>query len=59
MYDLLRASICDIVRSDEVQHLIDDRIFKSIDDHKDMQRDAGDILPHICTARCKARVRNN
>ena len=59
MDDLIRASICDIVRSDKVQHLIDDGIFKSVDDHKDMQNDAGDILPHICTERCKRRVGNN
>ena len=53
MDDLIRASICDIVRSDEMQHLIDDGIFKSVDNHKDMQNDAGDILPHICTERYK------
>ena len=59
MHDLIRASVCDIVRSEKVQHLIDDGIFKSVDDHRDIQRDAGDILSHICTARCKARVDNN
>ena len=59
MNDLIRASIYDIVRSDEVQHLIDDGIFISVDDHKDMQINAGDILPHICTVCCKAKVGNN
>ena len=56
MDGLIRAFIWDVVRSDEVQYLIDDGIFKSIDDDKDMQKDGGDILPHICTERCKKRV---
>ena len=56
MDDLIRASICNIVRSDKVQHLIDDGIFKSVDNHKDMQKDAGDISPRICTERCKKRL---
>ena len=49
MDDLIRVFTCNIVRSDKVQHLIDDGIFKSVDDHEYMQKDAGDILPHICT----------
>ena len=56
MDDLIRASICDIVRSDKVQHLIDDGIYKSVADHRDMQKDAGDISPRICTERCKKRL---
>ena len=54
--DLIRASICDIVRTDEVQHLIDDGIFTDTKDYEEMQKDAGNILPHICNARCKKRV---
>lgn len=53
MDDLIRASICDIIRSDKVEDLIKDGIFKSVDDHRYIQRDAGNILPHICTAQYK------
>lgn len=56
MDDLIRASICNIVRSDEVQHLINDGILKSVDDHRGIQRDSGNILPHICTVRYKKRL---
>ena len=59
MDDLIRASICDLIRSDNVQQLIDEGIFKSADNHKDMQKDAGDTLPFICTEQCKNRVGNN
>ena len=45
MDDLIRASICDFIRSDKVQQLIDEGIFKSANDHKDVQKDAGDTLP--------------
>ena len=54
--DLIRASVCDIVRSDEVQHLIDDGIFKEMKNKDDMHKDAGNMLPHICNTRCKKRV---
>ena len=59
MDDLIRASICNFIRSDKVQQWIDEGIFKSADDHKDVQKDAGDILPFICTEQCKNRVGNN
>ena len=59
MDDLIRDSICDIVRSDEVQHLIDDSFFISVDDHRGIPKDGSDIFPHICISQCKAWVGNN
>ena len=47
------------MRTDEVQHLIDDGIFTDTKDYEEMQKDAGNILPHICSARCKKRVAHN
>jgi hypothetical protein len=46
----------DIVRSDEVQALIDEGIFKSIDDVQDMMSDAEKFLPHRCNPRCQIRI---
>ena len=57
--DSIRSSDCDIVISDEVQHLINDGIIKEFDDIYEMQKDAATILPHICNTRCKKRVTSN
>ena len=57
--DLIRASIYDIVRSDEMQHLIDDGIFNEVTDVLKMKQDAAIILPHIFNARYKKRVASN
>ena len=46
---LIKASICNIIRSDEVQYLIDDGNFKSVDDYRDMQKDGVVISPHLFT----------
>ena len=54
--DLFRVSVCDIVRVDEVQHLIHDEIFAETKDVDDIQKDAGNILPRICNIQCKKRV---
>ena len=54
--DLIRASILDIVRSDEIESLINDGIFRCVEDHKAMVRDAESFLPHRCNSRCQAAV---
>lgn len=54
--DLIRASVLEIVRTSEVQTLLDEGIFKSMDDYQDMMKDARKFLPHICNPRCLARV---
>ena len=55
----MRASVYDIVKADEGQHIIDHGIFKEVDDLYEMQQDAAIILPHICNFRCKNRVVSN
>ena len=59
MDNLIRASVCDTIRSDEVQHLIDDGVLKEVSDVFKMQKDSAIILPHICNTRCKKRVASN
>ena len=54
--DLIRADIGSIVRSDEVQHLIDDGILKSNEDWKELNVLSDEILPHRCTPRCQVRI---
>lgn len=56
--DLCRCSILDIVRSNEVQKLINDGTFKSIDDYKEMTNDAFMFLGHKCDSRCLTRTDN-
>ena len=50
--DLIRASIIDIVRSDEVQSLIDEGILNEYDDVYTIQDLARGILAHKCNPRC-------
>ena len=54
--DLCRCSILDVVRSDELQKLINDGTFKSIDDYKEMTNDAFKFLGHKCDSRCLVRT---
>ena len=56
--DLVRASICDIVRPDEVQQFINNGIFKAVGDLEIMIEDATRTLSHSCVnRRCLNRVR--
>ena len=55
--DLIRADIGSIVRSDEVEFLIEDGILTSMEDWKDLQDLSDEILPHRCTARCLVRIK--
>ena len=59
MDNLIRAPVCNIVRSDEGQHLIDDGFFKEVFDVFKIQKDAATILPYIFNARYKKRVTSN
>ena len=54
--DLIRADVGSIVRSDEVQHLIDSGVFKSADDQFKLEKLSREILPHRCSPRCLIRI---
>lgn len=44
------------MRSNEVEDLIRDGTFSSVEDHIDMIKDAISFLPHKCTSGCQAKV---
>ena len=46
--DIMRSSIYDIVRVDEIDSLIEKRIFKKETEIMDMQEIANTVLPHFC-----------
>jgi predicted GIY-YIG superfamily endonuclease len=54
--DLIRSSIVDVVRTEELQSYFDEGIFTSIDEYKDMVHDASKFLPHHCSPRCLMRT---
>lgn len=54
--DLIRASILDIVRTEEVESLINEGIFKSLEEYHKMIKYAMKFLPHRCHAGCLVRV---
>ena len=54
--DLIRCSIFDIVRADEVQGLIDEGIMKSIDELPEFHDLCSCILSHKCNSRCLRRI---
>ena len=54
--NLVRASVLDVVRPDEVQKMIEDGVYESVDDWFDMQNDASTFLGHICNSRCVRRT---
>lgn len=54
--DLIRASVCNIVRHDEVDQLIEEGLLESVDDVEDVENDGKIILPHRCNQRCLVRV---
>ena len=49
MEDLIRASVIDIVRSDEIQDFVDDGLFKEYSDVFVIQELARKNLAHKCT----------
>ena len=57
--DLVRASVLEVVRSNEVDELIRDGTFKCVEDYKEMINDAITFLPHKCTSGCQAKVVEN
>ena len=54
--DLVRASVLEVVRTNEVDSLINDGTFKSIEDYKELICDAITFLPHKCTSGCQAKI---
>ena len=54
--DLVRASIIDIIRYDEIDAMIEKGIFTSFNDIFDIQEKARIILPHFCNKRCMRRI---
>ena len=51
--DFIRVHYLDVVRSDEIEILINYGIFRCIEDHKEMVRDAETFLLHRCNSRCQ------
>ena len=56
LHELVRASIANIVRLDEVQGLVDEGIFERFEDVYELQDLADIILPHRCAPRCLMRI---
>jgi len=54
--DLIRADICQIVKTEEVEELIHEGILKSWHDRTTIEDLASKILPHRCTPRCLKRT---
>ena len=54
--DLIRCSALEVVRSDEIQHLIDEGIFKKKEDVDGVVADARKFLPHRCNRGCFYRT---
>lgn len=54
--DLIRASVCDIVRSDEVSEYIEEGIFDSVDDYYVIKIDGETFLAHRCNDSCLVRM---
>ena len=56
--ELCRYLLIDIVRPGEVQNLINDGTFKTVDAWKDMINDAKRSLGHVCNSRCLMNMAN-
>ena len=54
--DLLRTSVMEVVRTDEINSLIDKGLMKSADDYEHITDLAAKFLPHRCNARCLRRI---
>ena len=54
--DLIRASVIDVVRVDEVDHLIEHGLMESVVDLEKIVEDASNILGHRCSPRCLMMV---
>ena len=57
MLELIRGSVCNIVRSDEADDLVKDGVFVNAEDAEEMKDLASKILAHNCTARCQMKVK--
>ena len=53
---LIRASIADIVRIDEMEDFINDNILKSWEDVYDVRKLGQKKLSHKCSQRCQMRI---
>ena len=54
--DFCRYSLMDIVCPSEVQILIDDGTFNTMEDWTDMINDAKSFLRHVCNLQCQMRM---
>ena len=55
--DLIRTSMFDIVKYDDISRLLSNGLLKSVDDITENVERAGSILSHKCNERCKMRIR--
>ena len=56
MDDLIRASVVEIVRSDELQDYVDQGVLESVEHVYTVKELANKILSHRCTQRCVRRI---
>ena len=56
MLDMLRTSVFEVIKTKDMQPLIDKGLFSSNSDYFDKIELAGTFLPHMCNARCKRRI---
>ena len=56
--DLIRTSMFDVVKFDDISRLISNGLLKSFDDIPEIVERAGSILSHNCNERCKMRIRS-
>ena len=57
--DCIRASVLDIVKVEEINHLIDEGIIKTSADVRNITNLAKNILSHKCNPRCLVMVGEN
>jgi hypothetical protein len=54
--DLIRASVCDVVRVDEVDHMVEHGLLNSVVDLDEVVKDASTVLGHRCSLACLVMV---
>ena len=56
IFKLVRASVLEIVKSNEVDGLIREGVFRDMNDCNEMIQDAMTFLPHKCSSSCQAKI---
>lgn len=54
--DLIRASLCDIVKSSEIPSFIDKGVFEAVEDAFEVSEDGELFLSHVCNDSCLVRM---